>query len=179
MISFWDGPANDLLWDTLILGGVVWPGIASVEIDKSREIDKAKQKGKDGITLTDNGFNASAIKITLRLHLADQWADLQNILPNFDPKVTGSPKTPCDIIHPTTQLSGIKYVYIEKVHLENPSNGVLTLTMEACEWFPETKATKSTKKPKGLDGTDSDGGDLVGFDVSPNPPSQNGQEDNF
>lgn len=173
MISFWDGSDNDLLWDTLIMGGVTWPGIASVEVEKSRDIDEAKTKGKDGITLTDNGFNAAKVNITLKLWLASQWLELQSILPKFDPKITGGSKTPVDIIHPTTQIAGVKYIYIKKVRMQNPdTNNVLTVSIETVEWFPKTKDTSSSKKPKGLDGTDKTGGKLEGYDVTPEPPSK-------
>jgi hypothetical protein len=178
-ISFWGDKNDDGAWNNLILGGCLWPGIATVTIEKSRDIDQAKSKGKDGITLTDNGFNAAKIDISIKLFEEWHWLAIQNVLPNFDPKITGGTKTPVDIIHPTTSLSGIKYIYIQKINIGNPENGVLTITIEAIEWFPATKATSTTKKPKGLNGTDKNGGSFDNFNVQPAAPSLGGAGDNF
>lgn len=160
---------DDLLWDTLYLGGEAWPGIPQIETEKSRDIDIAKQKGQDGATLTDQGYPGATVKITIRVWLDSQWAELNRLLPTIDPRVRGAFRTPIDIIHPEPNLKGVKQIYVKKIGATTVDKGVVTQVIECAEWFPETKPAKSKSKTSK---TDTTGGAIpTGKQVV--PPSAN------
>ena len=157
---------GDLLWDTLILGADVWPGLPVVEAAASRSVDAQKKKGDDGANLVDQGYEPTQVKITIRMWLREQWEELQRLLPNVHPRTKGGIRTPVDIIHPATQLIGVRQIYVEKVGPLTVDRGLMTFVLEAIEWFPAPKPNKSsTKKAKA-----SSGGDI------PNPNSVNGPD---
>lgn len=172
-IPFWvSKDYGNSLWDNLFLGGVDWPGVWKVEVSKKRDVDKVKQKGKDGSTLTDQGYPGATLTATGILWLEDQLTDFATILPNFDPKRPGVTRTPLDIYTPITALFGIDSVYIEEISASHPTTaGKLTITIKLAEWFPATKTTQTTKKVKGFDGTDKSGAALNNSDFNVTPPS--------
>lgn len=144
---------SDLLWDTLIIAGEVWPGLPTVESEPSRAIDVQKKRGDDGANLVDQGYEPAKVKITIRIWLKDQWQELQRLLATVHPRKKGGVRTPVDILHPETQLKGVRQIYISKIGAAVPGRGAehgsLTLTLEALEWFPAPKPAKAnTKKSK-------------------------------
>lgn len=170
---------GSLLWDTLILGGEVWPGLPTVESDVSRSIDKQKKKGDDGANLVDQGYEPAKVKITIRIWLQEQWDDLQVKLATVHPRKKGGVRTPVDIIHPETQLKGVRQIYIEHIGPAVAGTGaqcgLLTISIDASEWFPEPKPAKpATKKSK----AEANGGDIPsGGDVL--PPNANNAANDF
>ena len=177
-VPFWvsEQTANGSLWDFIWLGGVLWPGIWTVDIKKARSIDQAKAKGKDGISLTDNGYKAAPVNATGLLWLAKHLSDLEEILPNFDPETVGQARGALDIYHPAAQLLGIKQVYLEEIGTSNPVKGVLKVSLSMIQWFPSTK-TFGTKPLKGFDGTAKSGAKLDARDFSvPKPSADTGSK---
>ena len=165
---------GSLLWDTLLLGGEVWPGLPTVTSTVSRSIDKQKKKGDDGANLVDQGYEPAKVKIVIRIWLQEQWDDLQSKLATVHPRKKGGVRTPVDIIHPETQLKGVRQIYVEEIGEAVPGTGaqtgMLTITLTASEWFPEPKPAKpNTKKSK----AEAKGGDIPsGADIL--PPNANG-----
>jgi hypothetical protein len=145
-IPFWaDDPAS---WDTCILGGEILPGIAVVEFEKSRDVDKKKSKGSDGITLTDNGAEAAPGEISITIWTAEHWDEWQRMRPKFDPAKAGGIKSPLTIVHPMAADAGIDVVYIESLKAKQPRKaGSMTITMSVVQWFPQPKPTVSKKEP--------------------------------
>lgn len=174
-VPFWveEQIASASFWDFLLLGGVTWPGIWTIEADKSRAIDPAKEKGQDGITLTDNGYDASLVKAIGLIWKPTQLEALEEILPNFDPRRPGGSRTPLDIYHPVCTLLAIKTVYLRKISLANPQGGILRVNLDMIEWFPKTKPASTSKKAKGFDGTDKSGAPLNANDFTVTKPSSN------
>lgn len=173
-VPFWVSPdyANSL-WDNLWLGGTDWPGVWQVTVKKSRDVDKAKQAGKDGVTTTDKGYNGAEVNAVGKLWLASHLEDFQALLPNFDPRKPGVTRTPLDIYTPVTALFGVDSVYIEAIEAGHPTPaGVLTVTLKMSEWFPATKTTSTTKKVKGFDGTSKSGDALNPEAFTVTPPSK-------
>lgn len=153
----------DLMWDTLILGGEVWPGLPTVESDPSRAVDAQKKAGDDGANLVDQGYEPAKVKITIRIWLAEQWKELQRLLATIHPRKKGGIRTPVDILHPETQLKGVRQIYVTHIGPAVPGRGAehgsLTLSFDALEWFPSPKPAKSnTKKSKAEVG--QTGGDI-------------------
>jgi len=145
----WVGDST-LLWDTLILGGEVWPGLPTVSVEVSRKVDVQKTKGDDGATLADQGYEPAKVKISLRLWLQEQWVTLQRVLATVHPRRKGGTRTPLDIYHPATQLVGVRQVYVTKIGNPTPGSGsetgLLTMAIEAIEWFPAPRPAKAKLK---------------------------------
>lgn len=160
---------DDLLFDTLILGGDVWPGIATVETTKARDLDTPKKKGEDGNTLEDQGSNPATLKITLRMWLAEHWKELNRLLPTIDPQVKAGVRSPLDIVHPEPNLKGVNQIYVKQINPTTASKGEIVQTFEAIQWFPAPKPVKKTAKSK----TSKTGGAIPSpADVV--PPSKDG-----
>jgi hypothetical protein len=156
-------------WDSLWLGGDLLPGVWRTKPSKSRDVEKIKVKGSDGITLKDNGTNATGLTIVGRLWTQDQWEAFQEILPNIDPEKPGATRTPLDIYSALPELFGVRGVYIEKIEADPPESaaGFLTITITATKWFPATKPTSSNQKSvKGFDGADRTEFDPSDFSVA-------------
>lgn len=168
---FTETEIGNSLWDELFLGGVNWPGVWEVTVTKGRDIDKVKQKGKDGRTLTDNGYEGAELEAVGRIFRQSDFDDLQDILPRFDPKVPGATRTPHDIYHPAAALLGVDAVYIEKIRVTPPKAGVLTVTLTISEYFPETKNTNNKKEVQGFDGAQNSGAPLNAQDFQVNSVS--------
>jgi len=151
---------DTLLWDTLIIGGEVWPGVPTVTVEATRAVDLQKKKGDDGANLVDQGYEPAKVTLTLRLWMQDQWDELQRLLPTVHPRRKGGIRTPVDIVHPATQLVGVRQIYITKIGSPTADKGVLTIVLDAVEWFPQPKPAKAkTKKSKAATGgADADGG---------------------
>lgn len=163
-IPFWrpkDVP-NGSFWDLLWLGGGLVPGLcADFDIVKSRSIDIAKQKGTDGITLTDNGYDGAPVKATQILWTQNQWDDFQEWLPNYDPQRPGGSRTPLDIIHPAATLLSVASVYLNKIHVSQPVKGILRVDFEMTQWFAATKAAGGKAALKGFDGVNNKTGAVL------------------
>jgi len=144
---------SDLLWDVLILGGEVWPGLPDVTSTTSRAIDAQKKAGDDGGALVDQGYEPAKVKITIRVWLREQWEELQRLLATVHPRRKGGVRTPLDIWHPETLLKGVRQVYITTIGEASPGrgadHGMLTITLEAIEWFAAPKKAKSKAQTNG------------------------------
>jgi hypothetical protein len=156
---------NGSFWDLWWLGGGLVPGLcADFDVAKSRSIDLAKQKGTDGVTLTDNGYEGAPVKVTQILWTPTQWSDFQDWLPNYDPQRPGGVRTPQDIVHPAASLLGVRSVYLNKIHTSQPVKGILRVDFEMVQWFPSTKAANSKPTLKGFDGTSNKNGAVLNPD---------------
>jgi hypothetical protein len=148
---------SDLLWDTLILGGEVWPGLPTVESTSSRSVDAQKKKGDDGASLVDQGYEPAKVKITIRVWLREQWEELQRLLATIHPRKKGGIRTPVDIMHPETQLKGVRQIYFTTIGTATPGRGAehgsMTITLDAIEWFPAPKPAKPIPKASKADKT--------------------------
>lgn len=160
-LPYWDDPSQ--AWDTLILDGEVFPGLANVTGGVGRDLDVKKQKGSDGATLTDNGYDASEITIQLRLGSKADWDELQLILPQFHPRVKGGARGAVTISHPATDLMGITKIYIKSISFPevDESTKIIRLAITAIE---DTTKPKEVKKKKPGGGGGGKGGGGAGWD---------------
>jgi hypothetical protein len=100
------------IWDKLILGGVVFPGLAQISPEISNETTpdkwlKTKATGTTPaeflITLSDKGYNPGRIRAVLQIWTLEQWEDLRETLPKFAPRTSTKPKNKT---RSTSQLNG-------------------------------------------------------------------------
>ena len=145
---FWGGSAEDAAaWDACWLGDDFLPGIVEVEVDKSRDVDEKKSKGQDGPRLSDDGYPAARVVITLRIWTAEQWDEWQEVYSRIDPQRPGALREPLTILNAETRYRGIDTVYVTRITGRTPQQGgVKTETIECLQWFPEPKPTKTTQQ---------------------------------
>jgi hypothetical protein len=142
---FGGGELESFDWDTLILGGEVWPGICEITgSGVKRRVDAKTTKGSDGARLKDEGMDLAKLNIKLLIYNRTDWADLQRLLPLVHPRRKGGPREPIAILTPYTQLLGIDSIYIKGIPIPSldKSTQMLTLTMEAIEWVPQPRTVK-------------------------------------
>lgn len=168
-------------WDTLVLQGVVMPGLWRVSGSVSRGVTVVKAKGTDGPRLKDDGQNPGSLKIE-----GDVWTDkggrdvsrlvaLEQFLATIQPRKPGGLKTPTTILHPAASLLGISLIYIPGFSIGVISNGKLGITFDnVMEYFPEEESGKSTQQgaPKPPD----DGGPIDTGDVPAADPENLGMD---
>jgi hypothetical protein len=166
-LAYWADGLSD--WDELILGGVKWPGIWSVTgAGVSRKIDLKKSKGADQATLKDEGYKNAKLTATGVLHSAEQWQQLQQVLPDVHPRRQGGDRQPLQLIHPAANLLGIDSVYLTGIKvptIDAPKGGPLTIVLDFIEWTPKPKPVKNASgqsgggkgnQPKTLDDLDGE-----------------------
>lgn len=165
---------GSLLWDTLLVGGRVVPGVSALDGDVERKLDVQPVLKKDGATIKDQGYIPKPIKIATKIWLQEQWDDWQTLLPTIHPRTVGGLRQPLDIIHPAANLLGIRTIYVNKIGMPKVDNTrAAVIAWEAIQWFPAPKAARTSNKPK--NGGAFDPGD---FDV-PGPGANGGGAVNF
>jgi hypothetical protein len=136
-------------WDKLYLGGMLLPGIASLEGgDVSRKIDIKNAKGQDGATITHNGYEPAKPSFKLTLAGPAQWSLYEQILPLIAPKLGKPPSAPLRCEHPALAVHGIDQVLVEKVSLLKAGQvpGTKEVTISLVQWVPQPKKAKAMKK---------------------------------
>lgn len=143
-LSWWGDAVND--WDTLVLGGETWPGIATVTgSGVARKLDVKRKKGADVGTLKDEGYINGKLSIELRIWTQDQWRELQRLLPIIHPRRKGGDRKPLQIIHPVANLLGIENVYTEKLPIPSldKGKGIMVFSFDVIEWTDVAKEVKN------------------------------------
>jgi len=156
---FGGGELDSYEWDYLYLAGQQWPGICEVTgSGVSRRIDAKATKGSDGAVLKDNGMDLAKLTLKLTLWDADQWANVQALLPTVHPRRAGGARNPTSISTPYTKLLGINNIYIKSIGIPqlDKTKQILTLTMQAIEWVPAPKPVKHAAGGGSSSGTDWD-----------------------
>jgi hypothetical protein len=142
---FGGGELDTYEWDTLYLGGELWPGICEVTgSGVSRRVDAKATQGSDGAVLKDQGMNLAKLTIKLMIYNQTDWIDLQRLLPTIHPRRPGGSRTPTSISTPYTKLLGIDDIYITSINIPALDKTVqqMTITMQAIEWVPQPKPVK-------------------------------------
>ena len=145
---FWYNTFDPLAWDTVWLGGELFPGIASVTgSGLKRKVDVKKPKGSDGASLRDEGMEPAKLEIELVIYNKTGWEDLQGKLPIITPRKKGGLRTPLSIVHPLTRILGINNIYIDSIPIPDfdKTDGFLTVRFTAIEWFPAPKPVRAGK----------------------------------
>ena len=77
------GPAfSDDPWDQVVLGDPL-PGVCEVRGIAQLELDKKKQKGTNGLTLTVTGYQPSPFEVSVVLTTEEQWDFMQAWIDKF------------------------------------------------------------------------------------------------
>jgi len=155
------------VWDKLTLGGITFPGLASVQASVGLDLEVAKYQlalpdgtnpAKFQISLTDKGYAPGTVQAIIQIWDKDQWEDMKDTIPKFSPrsgdKTSGSlgaagvnqksallsakGRDAFDIVHPTTALLGIDAVIVTKVSLMPIAEQTLFVQLEMTQYFPQT-----------------------------------------
>ena len=150
-ISAFGYSESGLLWNLPELAGKTLPGLWSVRITFKRDIEKKKQKGKDGALITDQGDNPTEIEFRGRIFTEEDWNTWQEISPIFFAKKKGAERSPISVVHPQTAAKNITTLYIEELSEElNDQDDVMIVTIKTIEWTARPKEVVAKKVVKGL-----------------------------
>ena len=131
-------------WDRVYLGGLALPGIAVVRGSAKRRTDRKRSSGVNGARVTHLGWDASELKITVRIWTAEQLDALQPMIGNLKPKSGKAPK-PVDVYHPALALLGVHTVEVLEVTLpERVGPDQFETTISCIEFVPSSKKSKVT-----------------------------------
>ncbi len=149
-VPFWlDVPEP---WNELRLQDITLPGVSTVRITRKQTISREKGNGTTGETLKFQGSKLADVIITVRVHTAEQLAELVEVLPELEPTTAKQAAVPFDIFHPKATLRGVKSIVIESIAGPDPvgNGGVYELTIQAIEYKkPEPKPVSTAKGGNG------------------------------
>jgi hypothetical protein len=148
-------------WDTLYLGGTVFPGLATVKVTGGQKIDTKDAPGSDGESTTQQGEKAKVVTIALRMWLSEQWEAYDDAHQIVEPVI--GKRVPVDIASAAASFRNVGAVLIEDV--EGPDWAAdkqwMQFTYKCKEHKPPPKksATKKNDASKassaGADGTNA------------------------
>lgn len=165
------------LWDTVILAGVIFLGLAVVGGDAlGVDLDVTKSSGRDGSRVRDKGVKPGKVKITLRFWDEVTWVSWDALLPVIDPRRQVGRRTPVDVSYPALTQRNVTRVYIETIGLvEWKDDGTGSVVVNAIE-FREPSARATGRTARQTRTIDSFGTAFSGLEVppanAPAPPSQ-------
>lgn len=125
-------------WDTVVIGGVVLPGIATPQGVKSpRELDVQKAKGKTKATVKDNGNPPRKPRIVWQFDATDdvQWTAAMKVIDEvIEPRKETKALSPVEVIHPLFTRHQIRTCLIQDYDGPNIEHGLATVTIELLEY---------------------------------------------
>ncbi len=156
-------------WNRVVLGGLLLPGIATISVDLSEEIDVKKPKGKSGATTTVHGDNPASVSITLQLRNGAELTAWAKAIKALRPKKDA--KSAVRIMHPKTIIYGIEAVLISKIKdKENGHADDYSIQIECIEFRPTDASKDATKTETKLEPRKQ----VLGADI-PNKPATPGE----
>lgn len=134
-------------WDTIVINGKEWPGIASVEIDRAQKWDTKKAQGSHGAEREFKGTDLANVKIELRLWTTEHFAAVEanGLLADIEPDPGKKKQDAVSIQHAVAAFRKVSAVTIDKVNGPKVSNGVGVITIDATEYRkPDTNNATGT-----------------------------------
>lgn len=140
---FWQSAdeASASQWMLLQVGEVVVPGLTYVEGNLTRDVQVKKAKGKDGATITDNGYQPASFSTVTQIWSDSQWDEYQRtVVPLLDPRKKGKERTAHRLSHPSLTVAGVREAYLVETQVPRPGeDGILYLTHKWLEYIPKPK----------------------------------------
>jgi hypothetical protein len=153
------------IWDTVHLGDMTLPGIATLTIERGRKADKKAAKGKQKATVTVQGYEAADVKITLRLLSREDLRALNELLPRIEPipdKGTATEADAYDLAHPVAAMRGVNSILVLKIDGPTLQDGIMSITFTCIEFEAPKKAGVGSGKGGGAAGTAAGAYNLIG-----------------
>jgi hypothetical protein len=136
-IPFW-GSAPDA-WDTVVLGGVALPGIATPSGWLEQRLFKKRSPKKHGQTVVFNGWGAAQVEVRLEIWTPDQWEAFVGVVKRIviPPPKKGVPP-PLSISHPAVAVLGVTAVHVEKIYMPKMIRpGVMQIDLKCEQFLPD------------------------------------------
>jgi len=152
---WWRDPANlsaeQNAWDTVVLGGVILPGLARVEVTKgpARKTDTRSAAGSNGARLREKGLELVEATITLTLWTEAHWQEWERHSVALSRRVrTGLRRTAMDIAHPKLAALECFAVYVaEPGGLKDVKPGIKEVSIRVIQYLPPTNNTSRAVDP--------------------------------
>jgi hypothetical protein len=108
-----DGPTYaSSPWDYLYLGvpstQPFTPGLCTVAVNRTRDVDKKKAAGNDGARVTIHGVDAAMVEIAIRIWTPEQLRQLAALWPTLFPNAYKGAPPAYDVQHPMLTYHNIK-----------------------------------------------------------------------
>lgn len=142
-------------WDTVVFGGVAQtPGLCTVSVSKSQDVDIKKSKGSDGATVTPHGLMPAEVQIAITIWTPQQLVELNKLWALIMPKAGKSSGEAFDVSYPSLKTHGIKSVMVTRGEGLAPADKrARTFTIHCIEFagaaVRKRKATKTLVEAKG------------------------------
>lgn len=146
-------------WDIVFIGDPL-PGICEVKGIAQLELDKKKQKGTNGLTLTVTGYQPSPFEVAVLLWTQEQWEFMQAWIDKFwitpqkerpqfttTKKRTGSNKDGTPIFTSVTTKNRAPQVAVDISHPALAAIGIASCTVQGIS-IPEAASAEGTKTIK-------------------------------
>lgn len=132
-------------WDTLYLGGTVFPGLATVKVAGGQKIDKKDAPGSDGESTTQQGEKAKVLNVVVRMWLPEQWEAYDDAHQIVEPVI--GKRVPVDIANAAASFRNVGAVLIEDVEGPNwdAKQTIMEMVYKCTEHKPPAKKS-ATKK---------------------------------
>lgn len=126
-------------WDTTVIAGVLFLGLAAPDGDVGNALDIKKPKGRDGGTISDAGAVAAEFTITFRVWDRVTWASWGQVFRAIDPQRTPDRRTPVDVTHPALAEKNITRIYVKTVSIAKRVGNEWHYTAKCIQWMPTVK----------------------------------------
>lgn len=157
-------------WDTLVIGGYPFPGVATLKITPKRKVQIKTSKDTNGTSLEDTGYEGAKIDGKLRVWTDEQVDEIFRLLSFLHPRSQSGVSTPLTIVHPIATMFGIQAIYFPEFSIATPTATFFELSFKALEWFPGLK--KKPPSPGGTGGSSgTSGGKVDASDFTPPQPN--------
>lgn len=151
------------LYDTLILGGVQVPGVATVKISRKRKIDKKSAKGKNKGSVTTQGVEPAEVSIHVEVLSPSDFEALEDLMPMLEPvpdKEKATDEDALEIAHWAAKMRNVQAIVIESVEGPELKDGIMTLDVKAVEFDAKSLAKNAVSGLAGGTGTGAGAGGI-------------------
>ena len=136
------------IWNTftIVVNGTAQtiPGLASVNVNVSRSLNKQKATDQDGEIVTDKGGTAASITVDVLMNGYQYEMFCKTILPALQVKsIKGKQRDPIICDHPQLTACGIQKILLDNISFPAPKEGLVTISLKFAEY---TKPKPQKKK---------------------------------
>lgn len=138
-------------WDTILIAGVLFLGLARVEGDTGNALDVKHAKGRDGGSITDSGVVCAEFDIEFRFWDDETWASWDQVFHAINPQRAVDAREPVDVSHPALSQRAITRIYIKSVSFPKPARDGWTCTAKCIQWHPamtDRRGGSTTRTPR-------------------------------
>lgn len=134
---------SSVAWDTVILGGYMFPGVSTADGVAGRKLDVKNVRGQDKSRIKDGGYQPGKVTIECVIWDPEDLNTLSNILDAINPR-PGTTRTALQIAHPSIAAIGITQVYVESISSPKLDKGKLTTKITCLEWTAEPAEARTS-----------------------------------